>query len=106
MVLSKVGGCFCPAIAVISASCSAKARSKAGIKCSGLMRANGGAPKGVAQDSKNGLSVVIVQPMRSRDATMSSSEPQKANGPHGKPGGHVTRSASPLPAHDLPVHPR
>ena len=33
-------------------------------------------------------------------------KPQKANGPHGKPGGHVTRSASPLPAHDLPVHPR
>ena len=56
MVFSKVGGSGLPAIAAISASCSANARSNAGPKCSGLISPNGGTPNGVVQVLKNGLS--------------------------------------------------
>ena len=61
---------------------------------------NGGAPNGVFQFSKKGFSVVVMLPdmMLSLACSMSASPPQKANGPRGRAGGRVTRSASPLPA--------
>src|SRR5271166_2119687 len=58
MVLAKPGGSAEPVIAAISASCSPIPASKAGAKCSGLMRSNGGTPNGVVQVSKNGFSAI------------------------------------------------
>ena len=56
-VLAKVGSAGSPAMAAISARCSAVARSKAGRKWSGVTRSNGGSPNGVAQSSSSGLEV-------------------------------------------------
>src|SRR5438132_8285935 len=58
IVLAKLGGAAAPVIAAISALCSPMPLSKAGGKCSGRMRSNGGRPNGVVQVSKNGLSVI------------------------------------------------
>src|SRR3984893_11012455 len=58
IVLAKSAGSGEPAIAAISAACSAMPRSKAGGKCSGPIRSKGGNPNGVSQASKNGLSVI------------------------------------------------
>ena len=55
MVLPKLGASACAVTAAISASCSAKARSNAGMKCSGAMRPNGGTSNAAVQVSKKGL---------------------------------------------------
>src|SRR6266566_6616619 len=60
IVLAKSAGSGELAIAAISAACSAMPRSKAGGKCSGLIRAKGGNSNGVSQASKNGLSVMAM----------------------------------------------
>src|SRR5204863_9401443 len=66
MVLTKSGGSPARAIAAISAACSAMPRSKAGGKCDGSIRANGGSPNGVSQSWKNGLSVMGLLSYRCR----------------------------------------
>src|SRR5437667_8536035 len=58
IVLAKLGIAAAPVITAISALCSPMPLSKAGGKCSGRMRSNGGRPNGVVQVSKNGLSVI------------------------------------------------
>src|SRR5215470_15287662 len=62
IVLAKSGGSAQPAIVAISASCAAIPSSKAGGKCSGRMRSNGGRPNGVVQSSKNGFSLIRCSP--------------------------------------------
>ena len=58
IVSPKLGGHGAAVILEISVSCSVIAQSKAGGKCSGRIRSNGGIPKGVSQDSKNGFSLI------------------------------------------------
>src|SRR5690348_11900196 len=58
IVSAKLGGAAELVIASISAICSCMPRSKAGGKCSGRMRSNGGMPNGVVQLSKNGFPVI------------------------------------------------
>src|SRR5256885_2991898 len=58
IVSAKLGGAAELVIAAISAICSCMPRSKAGGKCSGRMRSNGGMPNGVAQPSKNGFPII------------------------------------------------
>ena len=55
MVLAKVGSAGSAAMAATSAAWAAKARAKAGRKCSGSIRPKGGTPKGPDQSSNNGL---------------------------------------------------
>src|SRR6266446_3891668 len=59
MVLSKLGSAGSAAIAAISASWAANARSKAGRKCADAMRPKGGTPKEPVQSSKKGLSLTV-----------------------------------------------
>lgn len=55
IVFSNEAGSRLPAMAAISARCAAKARSKAGGKCSGLTAAKEGKPSGPLHSSSSGF---------------------------------------------------
>ena len=57
IVLAKLGGAGSAAMASISAASAASVASKAGGKCSGETVSNGGAPNGVFQVARRGLSI-------------------------------------------------
>src|SRR5690606_15780742 len=59
MVFSKVGAAGLLAMRSISARCSARACSKAGWKCSGLISEKGGTPKGVDQGASKGFAAEL-----------------------------------------------